>query len=231
MIAAPVFFHKLTGVKFNKYMKIISSISAVVMILLPVYYFSNHLSPPIPISLVFEIVIWGVLGLSVYIAAVLFLGLFKAKIREKKLLLFFILGLFILFIPFFYFEDAFNYHFLIFKIALSAIHFFYFLFNFILLVFILKYIFRWENSLAAEEIPENFLVKYGITAREKEIIALIKKGKTNKQIARDLYIAAMTVKNHIHNIYQKTSAEGKIELIYMASKEEVPRTILEKILS
>jgi DNA-binding NarL/FixJ family response regulator len=95
----------------------------------------------------------------------------------------------------------------------------------------LKYIFRWENSLASEEIPESFIIKYGITAREQEIVALIKKGKTTKQIARELYIAAMTVKNHIHNIYQKTSAEGKIELIYMASKEKVSRTILEKIFS
>ena len=42
-----------------------------------------------------------------------------------------------------------------------------------------------------------------LTVRESEILALAEKGRSNKEIARDLTISCATVKNHMHNILQK----------------------------
>ena len=42
-----------------------------------------------------------------------------------------------------------------------------------------------------------------LTVRESEILALAEKGRSNKEIARDLAISCATVKNHMHNILQK----------------------------
>jgi DNA-binding NarL/FixJ family response regulator len=42
-----------------------------------------------------------------------------------------------------------------------------------------------------------------LTSREQDIIALIDKGLSNKEIARQLKISLPTVKNHVHNILEK----------------------------
>jgi two-component system, NarL family, nitrate/nitrite response regulator NarL len=42
-----------------------------------------------------------------------------------------------------------------------------------------------------------------LTTREREILALLERGLSNKEIARDLQIGVATVKNHVHNILGK----------------------------
>jgi two-component system nitrate/nitrite response regulator NarL len=42
-----------------------------------------------------------------------------------------------------------------------------------------------------------------LTRREREILALVDQGLSNKEIARDLCIEVTTVKNHVHNILEK----------------------------
>jgi two-component system, NarL family, nitrate/nitrite response regulator NarL len=42
-----------------------------------------------------------------------------------------------------------------------------------------------------------------LTAREQDIIAIIDRGLSNKEIARQLKISLPTVKNHVHNILEK----------------------------
>jgi DNA-binding NarL/FixJ family response regulator len=42
-----------------------------------------------------------------------------------------------------------------------------------------------------------------LTSREQDIIALIDRGLSNKEIARQLNISLPTVKNHVHNILEK----------------------------
>ncbi len=54
--------------------------------------------------------------------------------------------------------------------------------------------------------------KYKITPREKEIIIEICKGKTNQQIADSLFITLQTVKDHTHNIFQKTEVKNRVQL-------------------
>lgn len=64
---------------------------------------------------------------------------------------------------------------------------------------------------AAAAIPENS----GLTPREVVIIPLLIKGYSNKEIASRLYITEGTVKNHLHNIYQKTGAKNRTELSHL----------------
>ena len=44
---------------------------------------------------------------------------------------------------------------------------------------------------------------YQLTAREREIVRLVAQGKTNAQIAGELWVAPSTVKKHLENVYEK----------------------------
>jgi two-component system nitrate/nitrite response regulator NarL len=50
-----------------------------------------------------------------------------------------------------------------------------------------------------------------LTYREREIVALIDRGLSNKEIARDLQIELATVKNHVHNILRKLDVHRRGE--------------------
>ncbi len=51
-----------------------------------------------------------------------------------------------------------------------------------------------------------------LTEREKQIAALLLKGRTSKLIAAELYLSENTVKTHIKNIYSKLGIKRKSEL-------------------
>ena len=55
--------------------------------------------------------------------------------------------------------------------------------------------------------------KYHITEREFDVIKLIRKGMTNKEIGYELGISVNTVNNHIANIFQKTGVRSRIDLL------------------
>jgi len=58
-----------------------------------------------------------------------------------------------------------------------------------------------------------------MTSREREIIALIADGLSNKEIASNLNIATFTVKSHVHNILEKLALHSRLQ-IAIHSKEE-----------
>lgn len=51
-----------------------------------------------------------------------------------------------------------------------------------------------------------------MTKREREIIALIADGLSNKEIAQRLSIATYTVKSHVHNIMEKLALHTRIQI-------------------
>ena len=51
-----------------------------------------------------------------------------------------------------------------------------------------------------------------LTRREREVVALIGEGLSNKEIARRLQIELATVKNHVHNILEKLGARRRGEI-------------------
>jgi DNA-binding CsgD family transcriptional regulator len=54
---------------------------------------------------------------------------------------------------------------------------------------------------------------FNLTAREREIIHLLAKAYTYKEIAEELFISDRTVAKHISNIYSKTGVSQKSELL------------------
>ncbi|CCJ07374.1 response regulator transcription factor [Methylocystis sp. SC2] len=60
--------------------------------------------------------------------------------------------------------------------------------------------------------------KDALTAREQEILQLIERGLSNKEIARRLRIELGTVKNHVHNVLQKLQVRGRGEAAHSMRK-------------
>lgn len=75
-------------------------------------------------------------------------------------------------------------------------------------------------TLALERSPES--IESRLTARELEILNLIDQGLSNKEIARRLTIELSTVKNHVHNIFEKLNVSRRSEAA--ARRRESSRT-------
>ena len=63
--------------------------------------------------------------------------------------------------------------------------------------------------------------KPGISHREREIVACVAKGFKNKQIAEKLFISEQTVKNHLHNIFDKHGVSDRLELALYAIHHDI----------
>ena len=55
-----------------------------------------------------------------------------------------------------------------------------------------------------------------LTPREQDILALIVDGRSNREIAQELYIAVGTVKNHVKNIYSKLNVHSRTQAVARA---------------
>jgi DNA-binding CsgD family transcriptional regulator/tetratricopeptide (TPR) repeat protein len=62
------------------------------------------------------------------------------------------------------------------------------------------------DSLAAHGEPER---THGLTSRELEVLRLLAKGKSNREIAGDLVISEHTVARHVQNIFTKLSVTSR----------------------
>jgi DNA-binding NarL/FixJ family response regulator len=57
-----------------------------------------------------------------------------------------------------------------------------------------------------------------LTPREREILNLIAKGCTNRQVAETLHVAVGTVEVHIHNILKKLEVKSRMQAIFAAMR-------------
>ena len=60
-----------------------------------------------------------------------------------------------------------------------------------------------------------------LTDREKEILALIVEGLSNKQIAKRLFLSNSTVQFHVSNILTKLGVSKRTEAVYLALKQKL----------
>jgi NarL family two-component system response regulator LiaR len=57
-----------------------------------------------------------------------------------------------------------------------------------------------------------------LTERETEVLKLIARGKANKQIARELFLAMSTVKTHVNNLYRKLDVSSRTQAALYAAR-------------
>jgi DNA-binding CsgD family transcriptional regulator len=69
---------------------------------------------------------------------------------------------------------------------------------------------------AASPVPES--VPFGLTDREREVLALVAAGRSNGQIATALFISPKTASVHVSNILAKLGVSGRIEAAAVAHR-------------
>lgn len=60
-----------------------------------------------------------------------------------------------------------------------------------------------------------------LTQREQEILALVARGKTNQEIATNLYITAGTVRVHVHAILSKLNVRDRTQAVQLAMQKKL----------
>ena len=55
-----------------------------------------------------------------------------------------------------------------------------------------------------------------LSTREREVVGLVCQGFRNKEIAEKMFISEQTVKNHLHNIFDKLGVSDRLELALYA---------------
>ncbi len=95
---------------------------------------------------------------------------------------------------------------------------FYFFSDLALIILLKAYLKKYEGEFSdITDKLENLYQKYGISKREKQIITEICQGKTNQEIADELFISLQTVKDHTYNIFRKTNVRNRVQLTQVFS--------------
>jgi DNA-binding NarL/FixJ family response regulator len=80
------------------------------------------------------------------------------------------------------------------------------------------FLFRHIASLATE-LPPSPAPTSALTARESQILELLRQGMTNKMISRRLGIELPTVKNHVHSVLAKLGVHRRAEAMLLFRSE------------
>jgi DNA-binding NarL/FixJ family response regulator len=73
-------------------------------------------------------------------------------------------------------------------------------------------LFQWV-TLHKPAIPSLYLkTKLGLSRREQQLVGLIQRGLTNKEMASQLNLSEQTVKNHVHRILRKVGAPDRLSI-------------------
>jgi DNA-binding CsgD family transcriptional regulator len=67
---------------------------------------------------------------------------------------------------------------------------------------------------------------FGLSGREREVLALVAQGRTNREIGERLFISQKTVGVHVGNILAKLGASGRVEAAMVAIRLELVPTPL-----
>lgn len=65
-------------------------------------------------------------------------------------------------------------------------------------------------------LSENRAKDYGLSDREMEVLQLLSEGKTNKELAKSLWISEQTVKTHLAHIFGKLGTSDRTETVARA---------------
>jgi DNA-binding CsgD family transcriptional regulator len=84
----------------------------------------------------------------------------------------------------------------------------------VVLGYAVRHLFR-PSGTPDPVLSKEFVGRFGISNREREIVSMIMQGYANRTIGERLFISDRTVKNHISSIYRKTGAANKVQLLNM----------------
>lgn len=76
-------------------------------------------------------------------------------------------------------------------------------------------LFRYLEGEAALTVCASPRRRLGLTRREQQLVPLIAKGLTNKEIANHFSLSEQTVKNHLYRMKQKTHAEDRLDIVQL----------------
>jgi two-component system NarL family response regulator len=74
-------------------------------------------------------------------------------------------------------------------------------------------LFRFVAQMAREIPVQNAPPKPDLTLRQQQLVNLVAKGLTNKEIASHLNLSEFTVRNHIHRILKQVDAGSRSEAV------------------
>jgi DNA-binding NarL/FixJ family response regulator len=77
------------------------------------------------------------------------------------------------------------------------------------------------NSLAKRAESQEQFPTPVLTVRELEVLKLVAKGLSNRDVAQQLFISENTVKNHVRNILEKLHLHSRMEAVMYAVRERL----------
>ena len=77
------------------------------------------------------------------------------------------------------------------------------------------------SKVVVEELTNPSQERFNLTGKEHEVLMLLSKGSSNKDIAKELFISSHTVKFHISNILNKLGAVSRTEAVFVATKNNL----------
>jgi DNA-binding NarL/FixJ family response regulator len=77
------------------------------------------------------------------------------------------------------------------------------------------------NALARRAAEREQLPAPTLTARELEVLKLVARGMSNKDVADQLFISENTVKNHVRNILEKLHLHSRMEAVMYAVRKRL----------
>ena len=77
------------------------------------------------------------------------------------------------------------------------------------------------TSLAKRADEKQQFPSPGLTSRELEVLKLVAKGQSNREIGEELFISENTVKNHVRNILEKLHLHSRMEAVIYAVRERL----------
>jgi len=81
---------------------------------------------------------------------------------------------------------------------------------------------RLPEAAAGEPAVDGSLESFGLTDREREVLRLVAAGRSNPQIAAELFISPKTASVHVSNIIGKLNVSSRGEAAALAHRLSAP---------
>ncbi len=214
--------YRMTGKSPSVGVKIFLSFSAIIFLSFIIYNYIGMLRHDRSLfqEITSEILCFTPLFVLVYSVYLLREARLVSDCRKRKAMISF--GLMFIFFPFllfFYYADTFLIHLMPDKVNHLAINIIDFCFNALIVIWSIKHFESMGADEAKAEISNlsasELIDEYQISKREQDIIQLVCAGKSNQEIADELFISIGTVKNHLYNIFLKMGIKNRTQLVKM----------------